>query len=936
MNHSKLISICSVFLFFITISISAQSTTTDANKTEYDTTKSETEAKHFCGKFPKHNAMTKDKSKLFYDRFGNSYDIDEESKKQSLNKNSSSVVAGYFFLIFDNSIPQSYRDISCTVFEELSDILIKRSYLDGCGAEVLNPLFHQIQIVDDENEEEDLPPNVLAAATPFYTHSPQYECKSIAYSNFHKKMNGLETGSSADGKIILDMDKSHLYDTSFPNNPAANLYDFYTIMFHEALHIVGFESLIAQDQGSNFTPFDLLLQNQNSNAITSDCTSACFHLDPNIELDSDLLPCAYTVGALGPGISGGPANDINSWSHLGGVDCGDPDYLMYPILDTGERKFIHADEIQILCDLGYETISCSADCFLVAPKNLSSKYSECCNTFFHSCDSDLAIDFTELLCHSFSNQDVNVVDAISVFDNGNPLDITITGSSINIHSDKKGRHWIQITYALEENCNCRTYTSLVELNFDLCQQGCDLVYCENLLCFGDVSRSPGDILSVINFGYPFIFETQFQNTPDLYSEGLHIYGDKTESVILQINDENREDCTYLFSVDVKNRRPTIATNLEIWFSDQPPCDPNDRYIPYECGTTVDCENYSYTTQCFISEPIIGDDFNRYEFEIPKNYSLGNFNYMWLSNTGAMYPSSLTLNNFSLTKECGSPGFWVEQQDCNIYSFVPYTNAWVGFDWTISGSNNYIDEISIPIGSNGTLSNYNFTENGTYEITLVTTDECGYTTVTTETIEIDCEGDEPACYYEACILGGNQPHITGIFPPVPNMNYPYCMNTSYCVGGIGYQRFIDDLNANLTSGSAHFSYNHPLSECRHVILFISDTNIPFQYVEITDFSTGILYTIDLEQSNCNNIQSEVVLRSDASTEVQIYPNPTGDYLFLNTDEEIKGVNLFRFDGTQISDITLVANRIDLAHVNTGVYILQIQKENETVTRKITKL
>ena len=67
---------------------------------------------------------------------------------------------------------------------------------------------------------------------------------------------------------------------------------------------------------------------------------------------------------------------------------------------------------------------------------------------------------------------------------------------------------------------------------------------------------------------------------------------------------------------------------------------------------------------------------------------------------------------------------------------------------------------------------------------------------------------------------------------------------------------------------------------------------------------------------------------SNNEIQIYPNPTSDYLNINTSENIKAVTVFDFLGKQIISKNTFSNqeKIDLSNYNSGIYFVKIESEN----------
>ena len=93
---------------------------------------------------------------------------------------------------------------------------------------------------------------------------------------------------------------------------------------------------------------------------------------------------------------------------------------------------------------------------------------------------------------------------------------------------------------------------------------------------------------------------------------------------------------------------------------------------------------------------------------------------------------------------------------------------------------------------------------------------------------------------------------------------------------------------------------------------------------------------------NIVGIEVGIEEPESTaSVRVYPNPTSGQLKITTsDYQISDMRLFDITGRQISvvgqsEIGQSEIVIDIAHLLSGIYLLHIQTETGTVTRKIIK-
>ena len=56
-----------------------------------------------------------------------------------------------------------------------------------------------------------------------------------------------------------------------------------------------------------------------------------------------------------------------------------------------------------------------------------------------------------------------------------------------------------------------------------------------------------------------------------------------------------------------------------------------------------------------------------------------------------------------------------------------------------------------------------------------------------------------------------------------------------------------------------------------------------------------------------------------TKIIIYPNPSSDYISINTEEEIWKLQIIKMNGEKI-DLSPSGNGIDISFLNKGIYIL----------------
>ena len=85
---------------------------------------------------------------------------------------------------------------------------------------------------------------------------------------------------------------------------------------------------------------------------------------------------------------------------------------------------------------------------------------------------------------------------------------------------------------------------------------------------------------------------------------------------------------------------------------------------------------------------------------------------------------------------------------------------------------------------------------------------------------------------------------------------------------------------------------------------------------------IKYTFNL--STLTIIDSEVL----NSNWVVLYPNPTSNFLNIQSKQEVQSVEIFSLSGQRVLEDS--TSKINISHLNTGTYIVQIVFKNGTKT------
>ena len=214
----------------------------------------------------------------------------------------------------------------------------------------------------------------ITEAVKFELKSTYFNNPALASASSYYDYNNVNSGSIINGEVWnainlnnnafnewdgrINVNFYHPWRTEINAGVSQSGFDLYSVVLHEVMHALGFASGIDDDgsprNGNAYLPYDLLLHenaggnlvNQTGtfnfpllNAITSGCPS-------NLRLGAnDRFVYAPTIYANG-----------TSLSHIDvGNNCNFPltDYLMAPGVASNMPRRLHADEIDLLCELNY-------------------------------------------------------------------------------------------------------------------------------------------------------------------------------------------------------------------------------------------------------------------------------------------------------------------------------------------------------------------------------------------------------------------------------------------------------------------------------------------------------------------------------------------------------------------------------------------------------
>ena len=265
------------------------------------------------------------------------------------------------------------------------------------------------------------------------------------------------TSDSFHGYVRFNFEDFEFYlnNTDWVSNPPGNK-DLYSVALHEALHLLGFASLIDAQDASRYSKlaefgslrcyskYDTYLRTLNGANITSNGTNRYlkYPLTGNpygIEVATtpsffEVL-CAADVEIHGPSCNNQALYRPNPWSDQGishfncdasgeGGCATHNGYVMNPCAADGEaQRHPHQQEVDMLCDLGYELSYEYGTEVYIGPANLLPfkwDYSTCspgCNAvgvndllLFEDVESGGILDIETI---AFIGNDINTVDYIS-------------------------------------------------------------------------------------------------------------------------------------------------------------------------------------------------------------------------------------------------------------------------------------------------------------------------------------------------------------------------------------------------------------------------------------------------------------------------------------------------------------------------------------------
>ena len=167
---------------------------------------------------------------------------------------------------------------------------------------------------------------------------------------------------------------------------------------------------------------------------------------------------------------------------------------------------------------------------------------------------------------------------------------------------------------------------------------------------------------------------------------------------------------------------------------------------------------------------------------------------------------------------------------------------------------------------------------------------------------------------------------GVIAPLASNSYQFYISETE--GNPTINLFIDDesITKEIKIFKAVNSYDFEVIET-----FNSKSQI--NYTD-ENLDTGISY-YKIGLVNENGIQETVILSFERKETALFYPNPARDVLNINIDNErtYKAVKIFSVTGELVHQTTNKINSVDVSDWNSGIYLIQIEHENNITTNRL---
>ncbi len=344
---------------------------------------------------------------------------------------------------FDLAANAPMVEVICQVFSDIDALLVQSN--SACGG-AADPVNIEIRSINSPGS------GILGSATSYY--ESYGETNGIKHGEVWKAINtGFNDPNTWDG--FVNINTAYSWFTGYSGTVPGSQVDLYSVMLHEAMHALGFASLIAQNGDSKFAPladnysaFDQFLRldngtnlianaggyvwNYNTGSPATDLTSGCQNPSPSgpdVEFNGNVNT------ALSPVYAASTWSNGSSLSHfvIGCDGASTPQYVMNAGIPSGVARRLTQEEVNTLCDLGYRTSGTYGTATLaVGGTNPNTQSFSTCGSIFAAADDygpccsageftvdlcsggSLIINASQLTCNDFTPGSVSIVDFESI------------------------------------------------------------------------------------------------------------------------------------------------------------------------------------------------------------------------------------------------------------------------------------------------------------------------------------------------------------------------------------------------------------------------------------------------------------------------------------------------------------------------------------------
>jgi Leucine-rich repeat (LRR) protein len=138
-------------------------------------------------------------------------------------------------------------------------------------------------------------------------------------------------------------------------------------------------------------------------------------------------------------------------------------------------------------------------------------------------------------------------------------------------------------------------------------------------------------------------------------------------------------------------------------------------------------------------------------------------------------------------------------------------------------------------------------------------------------------------------------------------------------------YLDIRNGNNISFNVMYAYDNPNLFC----IQVDDVN--YANSQICDTSNGIGWCIDATTSYSENCL--INTEDFATTAFRLFPNPTGNFLNIQSKENVESVKIYTTQGILVMEVS--SKSIDVSQLTAGLYLIQITAHGKSLTEKFIK-